>query len=82
MQRIGKAWIELREGAIRPLIVITPENLFLDSRDDLLELRFPGFHVNRLLLALGQRHAQRAGHHRDSDYRKQLACIFIAPPVI
>ena len=40
MKRIDKAWIELREGAIRPLIVITPENLFLDSRDDFLELRF------------------------------------------
>src|SRR4026208_1787632 len=38
MQRIGKAWIELRESAIRSLIVITPQNLFLDSRNDLFEL--------------------------------------------
>src|SRR5262245_22429955 len=76
MQRIGKAWIELRKGAIRPHIVITPQNLFLDSRDHLLELRFLGFHENWLLLTLGHRHAQRAGHHRDSEYRNQLGSHF------
>jgi hypothetical protein len=72
MQRIGQAWIELRKGAVSRRIVITPQNLFLDPRSDLFELRFFGFHENRLLLTLGQRHAQRAGYDRDSDNRNQL----------